>query len=162
MSLPPLHSALVQQQLPALESALSGGADPNAVDPIMGNAPLHLAAQIPDSRFLQRLIDAGALINQQTPQHGVTALMVAVWHRQPDNVALLLAQPTVNLEIVAHFGMKAEALIDFGASSDDAFGRQQSTHMAALFAEAREQRATWQARLLAFNIVVDAILSDAD
>ena len=80
MSLPDLHHAIVIGDREAFKLALKNHPDPNKLDPIMGNSPLHIAVQRDDLAIIESLLLAGAFINLQTPTHGMTPLMIAVWH----------------------------------------------------------------------------------
>ena len=113
MSLPQLHQTIVNGDTDAFNNALANDADPNQLDPIMGNAPLHIAVQGDNLDIIEALLRAGAFINLQTPSHGMTPLMIAVWHRRPLVIKFLLKQPEINIEIISTFVIKAESLIDF-------------------------------------------------
>ncbi|WP_026958563.1 ankyrin repeat domain-containing protein [Aliagarivorans taiwanensis] len=162
MTLPALHQLITQGDLAGFTQALQDGADPNQLDPTMGNAPLHIAAQRSDIAFVQALLEHGAFINQQVPKHGVTPLMVAVWHRKPALVACLLADKYINVEISSHFGLKAQQLIDLGAADDDQFGQQQAEQIRALFEQHHKRQLKQQAAMEAFNIVTAPSSSDQE
>lgn len=162
MSLPHLHQTIVNQDIDAFKIALANNADPNQLDPIMGNAPLHIAVQGDNLYIIESLLQAGAFINLQTPSHGMTPLMIAVWHRRPLVIKFLLAQPEINIEIVSTFGIKAEALIDFIAPEKDDFGLKQEEEIRTLFSEYKQRVASNMALLEAFNIAVDGHLSDTE
>ena len=120
MTMPTLHQLIINGDLDGFRQAIEMKADVNQLDPVMGNSPMHIAAQQDSPSWVEALLKAGAFINLQTPKHGVTPLMVAVWHRKPAVVEALLKQTDVNIEIVSTFGLKAEQLVDFGASEQDA------------------------------------------
>ncbi|MGL6258701.1 ankyrin repeat domain-containing protein [Vibrio sp. WXL103] len=162
MTIPTLHQTIIDDAFKAFLLALDEGADCNQLDPIMGNSPLHIAAQQSSAKWVRRLLEAGALVNLQTPKHGVTPLMIAVWHRNPEVVKILLLEPDINIEIISTFGLKAEQLIDFGASEDDAFGAQQSTEMAGYFARYKQKLSALNQQLSAYSIVTDTKLSDSE
>lgn len=162
MTLPALHQLITQGDLDGFTQALKSGADPNQLDTVMGNAPLHIAAQRSEIAFVKTLLEHGAFINLQVPKHGVTPLMVAVWHRKPAVVECLLADKYINVEISSHFGLKAQQLIDFGAADDDQFGQQQAKQIHALFEQHQNQQLKQQAAMEAFNIVTAASSSDQE
>ncbi len=160
MNLPALHQSIVDNHYEQFVGLIEQGADVNQLDPVMGNAPLHIAAQQSSTQWVSKLLESGAFINLQTPKHGVTPLMVAVWHRKPDIVKVLLAQPDVNTEIVSTFGAKAAQLVDFGASRGDVFGQQQAKDMGDIFADYQQTFAAKQAQLSAYQVVTDMQSSD--
>lgn len=132
----------------------------NQLDALMGNAPLHIAAQQRSEKWVLALIEAGAFINLQTPKHGVTPLMVAVWHRKPLVVKALLEQSQTNAEIVSTFGLKALDLVDFGASAEDEFGQQQAKELHQLFAAYFNHRDVAESSLAAYQVVTDSENTD--
>lgn len=162
MSLPQLHQTIINGDKEAFKNALANKHDPNQLDPLMGNAPLHIAVQGDNLDIIETLLQAGAFINLQTPSHGMTPLMIAVWHRKPLVIKFLLKQPEINIEIISTFGIKAEALIDFIAPGKDDFGLQQAEEIHALFSEYRQRVASDMVLLEEFNIAVDSHLSDAE
>ncbi|PSW21962.1 ankyrin repeat domain-containing protein [Photobacterium sanctipauli] len=162
MALPHLHQMIVNGDKTAFAQAMTAGADVNQLDPVMGNSPLHIAAQQSDIAFAKALIESRAFINLQTPKHGVTPLMVAVWHRKPAMVEFLLQQVNTNIEIVSTFGLKAEQLIDFGAVDDDAFANEQGQLMHQLFDQYKQGLAERQAKLAAYNLMLDTELADEE
>lgn len=135
MKMPLLHQLIISGQYESFIQAIESDADVNQLDPIMGNAPLHIAAQQTSSKWIEALLKAGAFINLQTPKHGVTPLMVAVWHRKPNVVAKLLTYSDINIEIISTFGLKAVQLSEFGASTNDRFGMKQSEELKVMFAD---------------------------
>lgn len=80
MNLTELHQAITSGNFEEFSRLIQQGSDVNQLDPIMGNTPLHIAAQQSSTMWVDALLGAGAFINIQTPKHGVTPLMVAVWH----------------------------------------------------------------------------------
>jgi ankyrin repeat protein len=161
MTLPQLHQTIVSGDKEAFKSTLASKCDPNQLDPIMGNAPLHIAVQGDDLDIIKLLLRAGAFINLQTPSHGMTPLMIAVWHRRPLVIKFLLTQPEINIEIVSTFGIKAEDLIAFIALENDDFGLQQAEEIHRLFSEYRQRIAADMVLLEEFNIAMDNNLSDS-
>ena len=162
MSLPHLHQTIVNGDKDAFKIALANKCDPNQLDPIMGNAPLHLAVQGDDLYMIESLLRAGAFINLQTPSHGMTPLMIAVWHRRALVIKFLLKQPEVNIEIVSTFGIKAEDLIAFISTDNDDFGMQQAEEIRMLFSDYRQRIAADMALLEEFHIVIGTNLSDSE
>ncbi|MDV5169726.1 ankyrin repeat domain-containing protein [Photobacterium rosenbergii] len=162
MTMPTLHQLIINGDIDGFRQAIEMKADVNQLDPVMGNSPMHIAAQQDSASWVEALLAAGAFINLQTPKHGVTPLMVAVWHRKPSVVEALLKQPEVNVEIVSTFGLKAEQLVDFGASEQDVFGLQQADQLRQLFDAYRDQRSRSQAQLSAYQLVTDNSLDDEE
>ncbi|GAM72029.1 hypothetical protein JCM19236_1288 [Vibrio sp. JCM 19236] len=151
--MPVLQQAIINNDFVAFTQALAQGADINQLDPVMGNSPLHIAAQQTSTKWLEALLKAGAFINLQTPKHGVTPLMISVWHRKPKVTKLLLSQPDINTEIISTFGLKAAQLIDFGASKDDSFSLEQAKMFHSLFDDYAEHLADTQAKMKHFNLI---------
>ena len=162
MTMPNLHQLIINSDVNGFRQAIEMKADVNQLDPEMGNSPMHIAAQQDSASWVEALLAAGAFINLQTPKHGVTPLMVAVWHRKPAVVEALLKQPEVNVEIVSTFGLKAEQLVDFGASEQDVYGQQQAEQLRQLFEAYRDQLSQSQARLSAYEVVTDNRWDDAE
>jgi ankyrin repeat protein len=162
MSLPYLHQTIVNGDYAAFKIALSNNSDPNQLDPIMGNAPLHIAAQRDDVYMIESLISAGAFINLQTPTHAFTPLMIAVWHRKPSIVKFLLSQYEINIELVSTFGLKAEQLIDFIVKDGHDFSLKQAKEMQAIFSDYKQRVFSEMALLGELNITVNKDLSDSE
>ncbi|USD34441.1 MULTISPECIES: ankyrin repeat domain-containing protein [Vibrio] len=156
MTLPTLHQAIISNDYERFIQLIEQDSDVNQLDPSMGNAPLHIAAQKHDEKWVLGLIEAGAFINLQTPKHGVTPLMVAVWHRKPSVVKALLEQPLINIELVSTFGLKALDLVDFGASKKDVFGQTQANDLQLLFTRYFNQREDLESSLAAYQVVTDS------
>ncbi|WP_047048926.1 ankyrin repeat domain-containing protein [Vibrio mexicanus] len=161
MSLPALHRSIINNDFEQFSSLIEGGSDVNQLDPVMGNSPLHIAAQQGSEQWVVALLEANAFINLQTPKHGVTPLMVAVWHRKPAMVATLLKQGDINIEIVSTFGLKAEHLVEFGANDDDQYGLAQAAEMAEMFEAYRANRTLRESDLAAYQIVTSGDDTDA-
>lgn len=98
----PLHAALTKAESPAHELVvrvlLAAGADPNrATTPgvetgafmrdcrTRGETPLHRAAAFASEDAIQRLLDAGAVLDARDA-HGDTPLAWASWHLRPASV----------------------------------------------------------------------------
>ncbi|MBR9728453.1 ankyrin repeat domain-containing protein [Shewanella intestini] len=156
MRFPPLHQAIISNDYERFIQLIEQDNDVNQLDALMGNAPLHIAAQQRSEKWALVLIAAGAFINLQTPKHGVTPLMVGVWHRKPSVVKLLLEQPLVNTEVISTFGLKALDLVDFGASQKDEFGQTQANELQQLFARYFNQREALESSLTAYQIVTES------
>ncbi|WP_394242160.1 ankyrin repeat domain-containing protein [Vibrio astriarenae] len=162
MALPTLQQYIIENNFEAFQQALNSGADRNQLDPLMGNSPLHIAAQQSSTKWVEALLRSGAFVNLQTPKHGVTPLMVAVWHRKPDVVSVLLQELDINVEIVSTFGLKAEHLVEFGASKDDEFGMAQAKELGELFTQYRERQTKQLAAMPEFNIVTNTEHADKE
>lgn len=160
MNLPNLHQAIISNDFEQFSQLIEQQSDVNQLDTLMGNSPLHIAAQQSSAKWAVALIEAGAFINIQTPKHGVTPLMVAIWHRKPLVVKALLEQPLINTEIVSTFGLKALDLVNFGASEDDEFGQTQAREMQQLFSEYLNQRGALESSLAAYQIVTESNKND--
>lgn len=98
----PLHAALCKANRPAhglvVEVLLAHGADPNATTTpgattgsfmrdcrTKAETPLHRAAAFATEQTIQRLLDAGALLEARD-MHGESPLAWASWHLRPDAV----------------------------------------------------------------------------
>lgn len=119
-ALSPLQKAAALGDLTGVQSALNAGDSVHLLDAVMGGTALHYGAQSGSAQVCQTLLDAGALPNVQAHSHGMTALMVAVWHRNPDVVATLLAHPAIDVDMRARTHAKAEELIGGGFARADA------------------------------------------
>ena len=75
-----------------VELLLAAGADVLTAEPLMGATALHKAAQSGDVEVIGRLLDQGALVDQQSARLGHTPLMDAVQHKHEAAVRLLLAR----------------------------------------------------------------------
>ena len=63
MTMPALHQLIINGQFDQFTQAIEQGADVNQLDPLMGNAPLHIAAQQSSEKWGEALVEAGAFIN---------------------------------------------------------------------------------------------------
>ncbi len=72
------------------EVLLTAGADVHALEPRMGAAALHKAAQAGSPDMIDLLLDHGAFVDQQTPGLGNTPLIDAVLHKHEAAVDRLL------------------------------------------------------------------------
>lgn len=110
-TLPDLHRAAARGDLGAMRKAMASGGTVHQLDPIMGASALHMAALGGSVEAIDLLLDAGALPNVQAHCHGMTPLMVAVWHRNPGVVERLLAHPGIDVGMRSRMGATAEELI---------------------------------------------------
>lgn len=162
MVLPTLHQYIIEDNFEAFQNALNSGVDRNKLDPLMGNSPLHIAAQQSSTKWVQALLRSGAFVNLQTPKHGVTPLMVAVWHRKPEIVNVLLQQQDINVEIISTFGLKAEHLVEFGTHKDDTFYVAQAKELSELFMQYRERQTKQLEEMPEFTIVTNTKISEEE
>ncbi len=88
--LTPLMAASGRGHFHLAQVLLTAGADVHAIEPRMGAAALHKAAQGGNPDVIDLLLDHGAFINQQTPTLGNTPLIDAVLHKQEVAVERLL------------------------------------------------------------------------
>ncbi len=85
-----LMNAIANKDLPRVDSLLDKGAQPEAV--VNGNTPLMLAARIGDLAIVERVLEAGAAVdNGALSSERRTPLMVAITSNHGDVVALLLS-----------------------------------------------------------------------
>ncbi|MBB4439967.1 MULTISPECIES: ankyrin repeat domain-containing protein [Rhizobium] len=87
----PLMIAAGLGQPQMVELLLAAGADALLLEPRMGAAALHKAAQSGDAAVIVLLLENGAFVDLQSPILGHTALMDAVLHKQEGGVRTLLA-----------------------------------------------------------------------
>ena len=119
-ALPQLHRAAARGDLAGVREALSAGHSVHELDGVMGASALHYGAQSPTVDVVNLLLDSGALPNLQAHSHGMTPLMVAVWHRNPDTVARLLAHPDIDVGVQSRGGATAEGMIGGGFAANGA------------------------------------------
>ena len=85
-----LMNAIANKDLATVDSLLAKGAQPEAV--VNGNTPLMLAARIGDLPIVERVLEAGAAVdNGALSSERRTPLMVAITSNHGDVVALLLS-----------------------------------------------------------------------
>lgn len=116
--LPPLHAAAARGDVAGVRKLLTSGTDLLILDPLMGASALHFAAQGGDPEIVGDLLGSGAFINLQSHRHGMTPLMVAVWHRRPAVARLLLVHPDIDPGIRSRLGATAEEMIGNGTPQD--------------------------------------------
>lgn len=114
IKLPLLHYAAALGDVSQLKNCLVSGGNVHELDHCMGASPLHYAAQGGSVECVKLLLQYGAHLNIQCATHGMTPLMVAVWHRHLSLVEYLLTLPNINKEIIATVGAKAYDIIGFG------------------------------------------------
>ncbi|MEL6385235.1 MAG: ankyrin repeat domain-containing protein [Cyanobacteria bacterium J06626_18] len=161
-SLPALHRAAGWGNADRVRELLDEGANPNHLDPVMGNSPLHLAAQGGNVETASLLLDWGAFLNLQTPTHGVTPLMIAVWHRKVKLVAFLLSCPKLNIELRSTFGLTASNLASFGVAQTDAYAQQQSKDLIQLFDNYHKRRSELTQGQRIFSTLTSKTLSQQE
>lgn len=118
-NLKPMHRAVIDGDLKQVQKLLDEGADVNALDSLMGNAPIHFAAQAHNLPMLKLLVENGAFVNLQSVRLGASPLMLAVWYRNIEGVDYLLSLPDTDTSLVAAFGMSAQDFNDFGPNPED-------------------------------------------
>lgn len=84
-----IHTAVLTENLDALNQHIAAGTNLNEKDPFGGSSPLITAAVFGKSQMAQVLIDAGADINFQN-NDGSTALHTSAFFCYPDIVKMLL------------------------------------------------------------------------
>lgn len=109
--LTPLMAEAAKGRVNEVKNLLQQGASVFDTDPASGATPLHFAAQGNSLATVQLLVAAGAQINQQAASHGMTPLMIAVWHRNPEIVEYLLSLPRINTHIVSHVRATAKQMV---------------------------------------------------
>ncbi len=117
-ALPALHLAAARGDAATVAGLLAAGADPLQLDPLMGASPLHLAAQGGSAAVMEALLQYGAFVNLQSHSHGMTPLMISVWHRRPAVAKVLLAHPDIDPTIRSRLGMTAEEMLDTKTAQD--------------------------------------------
>lgn len=152
-ALPDLHRAAARGDAGGVVAAIAAGQSVHTLDGLVGAGALHYAAQSGSVEVVGLLLDHGALPNLQAHSHGMTPLMVAVWHRNPHVVARLLADPLIDVDIRARTGATAESQIGGGFADNDA-----DETIRAHFARWREARPD----LPLIAVLEDPELSGAD
>ena len=160
-SLPELHQAIIADDKAHLLDLIRGGADVNQLDSVMGNAPLHIAAQCNNPEFVRLLIEHGAFVNLQTPRAGHTPLMVATWYSKIDNVAALLKAPDINVYArSAHGGAIARDMIGGWDKTPSPNDIERNDALEAIFA-AHEAKLTAEMEAQSiYQVVIDPDLSE--
>lgn len=162
-ALPDLHRAVIAGDVEVVSQLIEAGADVNELDPKMGNAPLHIAAQSDHADIVRALIDNGAFVNLLTPRAGHSPLMVAAWYAKPDNVRVLLTAPDIHVSLQSpHGGATARDMIGGGRPPGSDKAR-------ALNAEVTEMLDAYEAELeraqsaqTIYTVVTDPALSASD
>ncbi len=117
-TLPRLHAAAARGDIHAVNGLLASGDDPLKLDPLMGASALHFAAQGGSAEVAGLLLARGAFINLQSHSHGMTPLMIAVWHRRPAVARLLLAQAGIDPSVRSRLGATAEDMVGQATPQD--------------------------------------------
>ena len=86
-----IHTAVLTENLEALQQHISAGSNINEKDPFGGSSPLITAAVFGKTKMAKVLIDAGADLNFQN-KDGSTALHTAAFFCRPEIVKMLLAK----------------------------------------------------------------------
>lgn len=153
-SLPPLHAAAAHGDIAVVDGLLAVGEDVFKLDPLMGASVLHFAAQSGSAEIIQLLLDHGALINLQSHSHGMTPLMVAVWHRRPAVARVLLEHADIDPSVRSRLGATAEEMLGDATPQD--------AELRDIFDDFRtraEKRRRWQPLIAALG---DRTLSPAE
>ena len=153
-ALPPLHAAAARGDVLAVKGLLASGDDVLKLDPLMGASALHYAAQGNSAEVVELLLARGAFINLQSPSHGMTPLMVAVWHRRPAVARQLLAHADIDPTIRSRLGATAEDMVGQGTPQD--------AELRLVFAEFRARAEALRHGQPLVGTLADKALSDAE
>lgn len=85
-----MGNAIMQNDMTTLHSLLASNYDPNAQMPISGTTALDIAARLGNVTAIKVLIQFNANVNLPN-SYGETALLIAILHRCPETVELLLS-----------------------------------------------------------------------
>lgn len=154
-----IAAGLGQPQM--VELLLAAGADPLLLEPRMGAAALHKAAQSGNATVIILLLENGAFVDLQSPVLGHTALMDAVLHKQEGGVRTLLAygaKPGIRnhwgqtaLDLAENDGLEAIARVIRGqVRADENLARQSCLVFAAKAGDYEEVK-----RLISTGVDVD-------
>ena len=160
-SLPPLHQAVIAGDLDQIKTLLKQGADINQLDKLMGNSPLHIAAQTDYPEIVQYLLDNGAFINLRTPRSGMTPLHVASWYSKADNIKVLMSDPELNIELKTPAGAKAEDMVGGWDRNIQPHEKALYDSLAQLFRKKRQQQEQLVAQQKILNTVENTSLTDS-
>lgn len=153
-ALPPLHAAAARGDVHAVNGFLASGEDILKLDPLMGASALHFAAQSGIAEITRLLLDRGAFINLQSHSHGMTPLMIAVWHRRPTVARLLLSRADIDPSIRSRLGATAEDMIGEATPQD--------AELKAIFSEFRAQAEALQRSQPLIGLLEDSTLSSKE
>lgn len=159
--LPELHIAVIEGNLAKVKQLVANGADINQLDPNMGNAPVHIAAQGDHPEILKYLLDQGAFINLQTPRSGFTPLMKAAWYSKAANIKLLFEYDELNIELTMSRGAKAENMIGGWDNNIQPHEQKLYDQLRQLFVEKRAAQQKLLASQKILNVLDDASLNEA-
>lgn len=154
VQIPLLHQAAALGDTKKMQRHLKDGHSVHELDRYVGAAPLHYAAQNGSIEIAKVLLSHGAHLNIQCATHGMTPLMVAVWHRHLPLVEYLLSLPQINVEIIATVGIKARDIIGFGIKGKGtSFDQMEAQKLQQLFQAAKP--------LTHGNLIFDVILDQS-
>lgn len=161
--LPTLHQAIIDNDEEKVLMLIKNGADINQLDARMGNAPLHITAQLDNPKMIQILIENGAFVNLHTPHAGHTPLMVAAWYSKPDNIKELLKAEDINIYAKSPFGGRtAKDVIGGFDQNQTKEEKQRYAELTAIFDAYEEQLKEKIENQKVYQVVIDNKLSDSE
>ena len=161
--LPELHQAIIDNNEQKVIKLLDEGTDVNQLDPLMGNAPLHIAAQCDNPKMIEILLSRGAFVNLQTPRAGHTPLMVATWYSKPENIKQLLKAKDINIYARTPYGgAMAKDLIGGGAKNPSENDKVRNQEMKAIFDAYESELKTKIAGQKIYQVVINPNLTEEE
>ncbi|HAG52550.1 MAG TPA: hypothetical protein DCL21_02065 [Alphaproteobacteria bacterium] len=160
--LPDLHKAVLKEDIIEVEKLIFNGADVNLLDKVMGQSPLHLAAQGNSPKIIEMLIKKGAFVNLQTPKSGISPLMVAVWNLKPDNVRQLLKEKDINIDLRTASGFTAQDWANIPDRKNNKKEQGVVQKINTIFNSYRSQQASILSNQKIYNIIINTKLSEKD